>query len=45
MDFLGPEPAFEPDPSRYVSWEYARGYADAVLEAADDFDAAHEADD
>jgi hypothetical protein len=23
---------------RYVSWEYARGYADAVLEAADDID-------
>jgi hypothetical protein len=30
------EPAFEPDPSRYVSWEYARGYADGVLEASED---------
>lgn len=25
------EPAFDPDPSRYVTWEYCRGYADAVL--------------
>jgi hypothetical protein len=24
------EPAFAPDPDAYVSWEYARGYADAV---------------
>jgi len=39
------EPAYAPDATRYVSWEYARGYADAVLEAADDFDAAHENDD
>ena len=30
------EPAHAPDPSAYVSWDYARGYADAVLEAADD---------
>ncbi|HVV29679.1 MAG TPA: DUF5319 domain-containing protein [Mycobacteriales bacterium] len=30
------EPAHGPDPSAYVSWDYARGYADAVLEAADD---------
>ena len=30
------EPAYSPDPTRYVSWEYARGYSDAVLEAADD---------
>jgi hypothetical protein len=30
------EPAYSPDPSRYVSWEYARGYSDGVLEAADD---------
>ena len=30
------EPAYDPDPTRYVSWEYARGYADAVLEAAED---------
>lgn len=27
------EPAFSPDPSAYVSWEYARGYADASLDA------------
>ena len=25
------EPAFDPDPVEYVSWEYCRGYADAVL--------------
>ena len=25
------EPAFDPDPAEYVSWEYCRGYADAVL--------------
>jgi hypothetical protein len=25
------EPAFAPDPTDYVSWEYCRGYADAVL--------------
>ena len=24
-------PAFDPDPTEYVSWEYCRGYADAVL--------------
>lgn len=27
------EPAFGPDPADYVSWDYARGYSDAVLEA------------
>ena len=32
------EPAYSPDPTRYVSWEYARGYSDGVLEAADDDD-------
>jgi Family of unknown function (DUF5319) len=32
------EPAYAPDPTRYVSWEYARGYSDGVLEAADDAD-------
>lgn len=26
------EPAFGPDPADYVSWDYARGYADAMLE-------------
>lgn len=25
------EPAFDPEPSDYVTWEYCRGYADAVL--------------
>jgi hypothetical protein len=25
------EPAFDPDPTEYVSWEYCRGYADAVI--------------
>lgn len=25
------EPAFDPDPAEYVTWEYCRGYADAVL--------------
>ena len=24
------EPAFDPDPDHYVSWEYARGYTDGV---------------
>lgn len=24
------EPAFAPDPDAYVSWDYARGYADAM---------------
>ena len=26
------EPAYDPDPNEYVSWDYARGYADAVLD-------------
>jgi hypothetical protein len=25
------EPAYDPDPAAYVTWEYCRGYADAVL--------------
>lgn len=25
------EPAFDPDPSNYVTWEYCRGFADAVF--------------
>ena len=29
------EPAFSPDPQDYVSWDYARGYADAVMDADD----------
>lgn len=27
------EPAFNPDPGHYVSWEYCRGYADGVTES------------
>ena len=27
------EPAYDPDPTHYVSWEYARGYADGVQDA------------
>lgn len=30
------EPAYSPDPADYVSWDYARGFADAVLSADDD---------
>ncbi|GAA2994506.1 MULTISPECIES: DUF5319 family protein [Streptosporangium] len=26
------EPAYEPDPTDYVSWEYARGYVDGVID-------------
>lgn len=26
------EPAFAPDPTDYVTWDYARGFADAALE-------------
>ncbi|MFP5069711.1 DUF5319 domain-containing protein [Pseudonocardia nantongensis] len=25
------EPAFDPDPAHYVTWEYCRGYADATI--------------
>ena len=32
------EPAFSPDPAHYVSWEYARGYADGVLDTSDEAD-------
>jgi Family of unknown function (DUF5319) len=36
------EPAYDPDPDHYVTWEYARGYADGVhdtlTEIADDTD-------
>jgi hypothetical protein len=32
------EPAFSPDPAGYVSWDYARGYADGVLESAESAD-------
>ena len=30
------EPAYGPDPADYVSWDYARGFADAILSADDD---------
>lgn len=30
------EPAYGPDPDDYVSWDYARGFADGVLDAAED---------
>ncbi|WP_214326942.1 DUF5319 domain-containing protein [Nonomuraea sediminis] len=26
------EPAFHPDPTDYVTWEYARGYVDGVID-------------
>ena len=26
------EPAYDPDPADYVTWEYCRGYADATLD-------------
>ena len=30
------EPAYGPDPARYVSWEYARGFADGAFAAAEE---------
>jgi len=30
------EPAFGPDPAQYVSWEYARGFADGAFAGAED---------
>ncbi len=30
------EPAFSPDPSVYVSWDYARGFADGVMDASEE---------
>lgn len=32
------EPAFDPDPTDYVTWEYARGYADGTQDALEDED-------
>ncbi len=29
------EPPFDPDPHDYVTWDYARGYADGIMRAAD----------
>jgi uncharacterized protein DUF5319 len=37
------EPAYNPDPDHYVTWEYARGYADGIHDAL--ADAAEDADD
>jgi hypothetical protein len=40
------EPAFDPDPTEYVTWEYARGYADGAQDAAEEEeDADADADD
>jgi hypothetical protein len=33
------EPAFDPDPTEYVTWEYARGYADGAQDADEDEEA------
>jgi hypothetical protein len=30
------EPPYDPDPTHYVSWDYARGFADGVLDAAEE---------
>jgi hypothetical protein len=30
------EPAFDPDPADYVTWEYARGYVDGIQDAAEE---------
>ena len=30
------EPAYDPDPDHYVTWEYARGYADGVRDTLTD---------
>ena len=39
------EPAFDPDPTEYVTWEYARGYADGVQDAlSEDTDEGDEGD-
>jgi hypothetical protein len=32
------EPAFDPDPADYVTWEYARGYVDGIQDAAEEDD-------
>jgi hypothetical protein len=32
------EPAFDPDPEHYVTWEYARGYSDGVHDTLGDPD-------
>jgi hypothetical protein len=36
------EPAYDPEPDAYVTWDYCRGYADASLnEATSDADGSH----
>lgn len=30
------EPAYDPDPDNYVTWEYARGYVDGVIDAEEE---------
>ena len=30
------EPAVDPSPEAYVTWDYCRGYADAMMHAKDD---------
>jgi Family of unknown function (DUF5319) len=30
------EPAYDPDPEHYVTWDYARGYTDGVHDTLDD---------
>ena len=30
------EPAFEPDPADYVTWEYAKGFVDGVLSSSEE---------
>lgn len=30
------EPAYEPDPDDYVTWDYARGYVDGVIDSEDE---------
>lgn len=34
------EPAFDPDPADYVTWDYAQGFADGVLDTAENEEAA-----
>jgi hypothetical protein len=36
------EPAYDPDPADYVSWDYAQGFADGVVETAERDDSAEE---
>ncbi len=38
------EPAFNPDPDHYVTWEYARGYADGIHDALADSTEGDDAD-